>query len=199
MKRVSIILTVFSLVAALLTMAAAPKAGGTATLIGAGYVEGKGVVFTFHVEGKFSKSDLKGRVHVDGGGDYDLDCVKADGETVRCTAQRAVAGHNVVVTWGGAVFWTFVPEVPYDPEYCYAIYDWNLDVPATDWVNAGTYCQDNPAAYGDLIVWFNPAWGAEFIYEFLPESPNQDWCPYNQTGDAFYFPICDPSWYDPGL
>lgn len=190
MKRISIFLTVFSLVVALVSIAAAPMAAGTATLIGAGYVEGKGVVFTFHIDGKVSKSDLKGSVRVDGGGNYGLDCVQQDAETVKCTAPKAVAGNDVSVTWGGSTFWTYVAEIPRPKsEYCYAIYDWDAE-PATEWVNYGTYCQDAPAAYGDLIIWDNPAWFGEETYEFLPESPNQDVCLAQRQGDAYYFPVC---------
>lgn len=189
MKRISIILTVFSLVVALTTIAAAPMAAGTATLIGAGYVEGKGVVFTFHIDGKVSKSDMKGRVHVEGGGNYSLDCVKQDSETVKCTAPKAVAGNNVSVVWGGFTFWTHVAGIPEGPEYCYLIYDWDGE-PTTEWVNYGTYCQDTPAEYYDLIFWDNPEWG-ESPYLFLPESPDQDECLAERDGDAYYFPVCD--------
>lgn len=198
MKRVSVILTVFSLLAALVSIAAAPLASGTATLIGAGYVDGKGVVFTFQVDGKFSKSDLKGSVQVDGGGNYSLDCVQQDAETVKCTAPKAVAGNDVSVTWGGSIFWTHVAGIPDDPQYCYSIYDWDLEVPTSAWVDYGTYCQDAPAEYDDTILWYNPGWEAEFEYWFMPESPDQDWCPYDRSGDAYYFPACDPDWFDPG-
>ena len=198
MKRISIILTVFSLLVGLVSVAAAPMAAGTATLIGAGYVEGKGVVFTFHIDGKYSKSDLNGRVHVDGGGDFGLDCVQVDDETVKCTAPKAVAGNDVVVTWGGATFWTNVPEIP-DPQsqsqYCYGVYDWDAE-PTTDWVNYGTVCQDVPAEYLDLIIWDNPVWGT-WPYVFLPESPDQDNCLAKRHGDAYYFPGC--SYPEPDL
>lgn len=200
MKRSAIILAVFSLCVGLVSIAAAPMASGTAYLTGVGYVEGKGVVFTFQVSGKFSRSDLNGSLHVNGGGNYGLDCVRADTETVKCTAVKAVAGHYVVVTWGGSTFWTYVPEIPSpQPQYCYSVYDWDLEDPATEWVNYGTYCQDTPAEYGDFIIWYNPGWGDEFPYEYLPESPDQDWCPFTQSGNGYYYPLCDPNSYEPGL
>jgi hypothetical protein len=189
MKRVSAILTLFSLLAALVSIAAAPSAAGTATLIGAGYVEGKGVVFTFHITGNVSRSDLRGSVSVDGAGNYGLDCVRVDSETVKCTAPKAVAGHNVVVTWGGSTFWTYVPPIPEPKSYCYSIYDWDAE-PTTEWVHYGTYCQDVPAAYDtDIIIWENPDWGLS-IYQFLPESPDQEDCLGKRHGDAYYFPWC---------
>jgi hypothetical protein len=190
MKRISIILTMCSLVIALVSIAAAPMASGTATLISAVFVEGKGVVFTFQVDGKFSKSDLNGGIQVEGGGNYRLDCVKAGDSTVKCTAPKAVAGSNVVITWGGSAFWTHAPAMPAPKaEYCYSIYDWNED-PNTEWVNYGTYCQDDPAMYGDLIMWENPEWG-DSPYLFLPESPEIVSCAAaKRYGDAYYFPLC---------
>lgn len=190
MKRISIILTICSLLGALVSIAAAPMASGTATLISAVYVEGKGVVFTFQVDGKISRSDLNGGIQVDGGGNYRLDCVKAGDSTVKCTAPKAVAGNNVVVTWGGSVFWAHAPAMPAPKtQYCYAIYDWN-DIPNTEWVNYGTYCQDDPAAYGDFIIWENPTWG-DSPYFYLPESPELGVCiAAKRYGDAYYFPGC---------
>ena len=173
------------------TASAAPMASGTATLVSVAYTE-KGPVFTFDISGKFSRSDLKGILNVQGGGKYDLFCTQVDEDTVTCNTSKKVSGVNVSLTWGGFTFWTYVPEAPETPsKYYYDVYDWNSDGPPyNQWVNYGTYCQDSPSNYGDFIFWNNPGWGEVFPYEFLPESPDSDWCPIYQAGDAYYFPYC---------
>ena len=198
MKRISIVLTLLSLVVALVNIAAVPMASGTATLVGAGYVEGKGVVFTFHIDGKFSKSDLKGSVHVEGGANFGLDCVQVDDETVKCTASKAVAGNNVVVTWGGSTFWTYVPSIPSkDPNYCYSIWDW-WDFTDYEWTDFGPYCQDEPAQAGDFIIYEvpDPTGSYDSWVEFYDVDVS-DYCPspvpYN--GPAYYYPDC-PDFYE---
>jgi len=163
------------------TAAAAPLAAGTATLVGVEYVPGKGPVFTFSVSGKFSKADLKGALQVQGGANFNLHCTKVDDSTVKCTASKKVAGENVVLSWGGGTFWAHVPGAP---EFCYGIWDWAETEDA--WTLYGSNCQSNRAAYGDTFEWDNPFWGPS-PYEFLPESPK---CPWSQTGDAYYFPLC---------
>lgn len=191
MKRISLILMVCSLLVGLVTTAAAPRAAGAVTLIGAGYVEGKGVVFTFHITGNVSKSDLKGSVHVDGGGNYGLDCVKVDSETVKCTAPKAVAGHNVSVTWGGSTFWTYVHGIP-DPKHCYSVWDW-WEFTGNEWTDFGPYCLDEAANPGDIIIYEvpDPAGSFESWAEFYNVDVT-DFCPspvpYN--GPAFYYPSC---------
>lgn len=164
------------------TAAAAPMAAGTVTLIGAGYVEGKGVVFTFHVDGKVSRSAMKGSVHVDGGGNYGLDCVQQDSDTIKCTAPKAVAGNNVSVTWGGSTFWTHVAGIP-DPQYCYSVYDYDME---GVWQDYGPYCQDTPAEYADWIEFYNEDWEDSYDYWFLPEGPECS----GKSGDAYYFLGC---------
>lgn len=164
------------------TTAAAPLAARTVTLVGVEYVPGKGPVFTFSVSGKFSKANLKGSLHVEGGANYDLHCSQVDESTVKCSASAKISGVNVSFTWGGSTFWAFVPEAPV---FCYGIYDWNFpDV--TAWQQYGTHCQENRASYDDIIFWDNPDWG-DSPYVFLPESPV---CPFYQPGDGYYFPAC---------
>src|SRR5215213_5365054 len=164
--------------------AAAPLSSGSVTLLSVEYVPGKGPVFTFNVSGHFSRSDLKGFVHVEGGADFDLSCTQVDESTVKCTTSKKVGGTNAAIIWGGSTFWTSVPGAP---EFCYGVYDWDLGFPPSEWVNYGTYCQETQAQYGDFIVWDNPSWGT-WPYEFLPESP--DSCSFYHSGNAYYFPAC---------
>lgn len=163
-------------------VAAAPLAAGTATLVSVQYVPGKGPVFTFNVTGEFSKSELKGTLHVEGGADYALHCTQVDDTTVKCSTSAKVSGVNVSFTWGGSTFWTNVPEAPV---FCYGIYDWNYPVEDA-WQLYGTHCQDTRADYGDFFFWDNPDYGSS-PYVFLPESLV---CPFYQPGDGYYFPGC---------
>jgi len=162
-------------------VSAAPKASGSLSLVSVEYVPSVGPVFKFSVEGKLSKSQLRGSLHVNGGADYKLSCSQPDKQTVRCTASKQIEGVDVVVSLGGSTFWASVPS---NRGYCYGIYDWteNMD----GWTQWGTHCQDDKAEYIDFIAWDNPYWGSS-PYIFLPASPE---CPFKQTGDAYYYPSC---------
>lgn len=162
------------------TVAAAPQAAGTATLVSVQYVPGKGPVFTFSVNGKFSKADLKGSLHVEGGADYDLHCTQVDESTVKCSASAKVSGVNVSFSWGGSTFWAFVPEAP---TFCYTVYDYDLSLV---WQSYGTHCQETPAEYGDEIPWYNPDYDDYYDAIFLPEGPVCS----GIFEDAYYYPFC---------
>lgn len=158
-------------------------AAGNVKLVSVIFVPGKGPVFTFEVSGEYSNADLKGALHVVGGADFDLHCTQVDSSTVKCTSTKKAAGRDVVLSWGGATFWTFVPP---DPElYCYGIYDWTPTVDS--WMLYGRNCQKSPAEYFDAIDWDNPEWGPS-PYWFLPGSPG---CfAEDIIMDAYYFPGC---------
>jgi hypothetical protein len=170
-------------------VAAAPMASGTVMLVGVAHGF-KGPIFTFTVSGDFSKKQLKGTVHVQGGADYGLHCAQKGDTTVTCTTSDKVSSVNVSITFGGSTFWTYVPGAP--TPFCYDVYDWDLEgFPPTSWVNYGTNCQKSPAHYGDIITWYNPGWGYTYDYEFLPESPACVFLPLsNQPGDAYYYQNC---------
>ena len=86
------ILLLLSMLSMLVSIAAAPMSSGSATLISVEYVFQKGPVFTFTVSGKFSKSKLKGTLHVNGGTNYGLFCAQVDETTVKCnTSQKSSA------------------------------------------------------------------------------------------------------------
>jgi hypothetical protein len=179
---ITILVLLSMLVVQVGVVAAAPLAAGTATLVSVQYVPGKGPVFTFNVTGEFSRSELKGTLHVEGGAHYALHCTQVDDTTVKCSTSAQVSGVNVSFTWGGSTFWTNVPEAPV---FCYGIYDWNYPVEDA-WQLYGTHCQDTRADYGDFFFWDNPDYGSS-PYVFLPESLV---CPFYQPGDGYYFPGC---------
>ncbi len=193
MKKV--LLTTLFLLAMLVsligTVAAAPLSSGTITLLSVEYVPGKGPVFTFHVSGQFSKSDLKGFVHVEGGEDFEVTCTQVDDETVKCGTSKAAAGKNVSITWGGSTFWASVPVAtePAAPEYCYSIWDW-WDFTDYEWTDFGPHCQETPAQAFDELT-YSPDGIEEGWVVFFDEDVS-DYClypvPYN--GPAYYFPWC---------
>ena len=189
-KYISALLLVLLLLVMPAPAAAAPVASDrTARLISAVYVPNKGPVFTFRVNGKFSKAQLKGRLHVVRGANHNLHCTQVDKTTVKCRVSQKVSGVDVVLSWGGFTFWTYAPEAPPDPKYCYRIYDWE-DNPPTVWVVYGTQCQNDPAEYGDVLHWNNPKWGPS-SYEFMPHSPSSSYC-NDVSGNAYYYPVCLP-------
>jgi len=150
------------------TVAAAPMASGTVLLVSIAHGF-KGPIFTFTISGDFSKKELKGTVHVQGGADYGLHCGQVDDTKITCTTSDKVSGVNVSVTFGGSTFWVFVPGAPVEQtEYCYNVYDYDLDYV---WQSYGTHCQDSPAQYGDEIPWYNPDWDDYYDAIFLPEGP----------------------------
>jgi len=161
-------------------VSAAPTASGTISLSSVNYVASVGPVFKFKVDGKWSKAQLKGSLHVEGGGDYKLSCSQPDKQTVRCTAAKQIEGVHVVVSLGGSTFWTYVPV---NRGFCYGIYDWTEN--KDGWTQWGTYCQASNANYGDLIYWDNPFWGNS-PYLYLPSGL----CPSSDNGSAYYFPGC---------
>lgn len=179
------LITILALLAMLIIQvgtvaAAAPMASGTVTLVSVGHGF-KGPIFTFSVSGDFSKKELKGTVHVQGGADYGLHCGQVDDTKVTCTTSDKVSGVNISVTFGGSTFWTYVPGAPTE-QFCYNVYDFDLDYV---WQSYGTHCQNTPAQYGDVIPWYNPDWDDSYDAIFLPEGP---FCS-GIVEDAYYY-VC---------
>ena len=188
-KYVITILVVLSMSLMLVgTAAAAPKAAGTATLVSVQYVPGKGPVFTFSVSGKFSRADLKGSLHVEGGADYNLHCTQVDESTVKCSASGKISGVNVSLTWGGSKYWVFVPEAP--APFCYSIWDW-WEFTDYEWTDFGPHCQETPAHQGDIITYTvpDPDGSFEFPSLFLEENIFEGYCDA-WAGPAYYYPGC---------
>ncbi len=176
MKKMRFVWILFSLVIFLTSLAAAPLAGSAISLVDVRNDAGGGVIFIFNVSGEFSKSELKGFVEVQGAdANYDLHCTQKDATTVHCTTSRKTGGQNVVVTFGGATFWAYVPEA--GPQYCYNVWDWPLFAFGNEGevLGAGssyeiqtTHCQNSPAHYGDVVNIYNPVYDYYYDYEFLP-------------------------------
>jgi len=177
MKKMRFVWILFSLVIFLTSLAAAPLAGSAISLVDVRNDAGGGVIFIFNVSGEFSRSELKGFVEVQGeDANYDLYCTQKDDTTVHCTTSRKTGGQNVVVTFGGATFWAYVPEVAALTQYCYNVWDWPIAFGNEGEISGAffpyeiqaTHCQNSPANYGDIVNIYNPVWESSWDYEFLP-------------------------------
>jgi len=173
------------------SVAAAPMSSKSAILMSVEYVPQKGPVFTFTVSGKFSRSNLKGTLHVNGGANYGLFCTQVDETTVKCNTSQKVSGVNVSLSWGGYTFWTYVPEAP-APQYCYHVWDW-WEFTENQWTDFGPHCQGAPANEGDIITYTVPGPDGNFdSWAQFYEEDVSDYCPspVPYDGPAYYFPIC---------
>ncbi|MBN8656494.1 MAG: hypothetical protein J0M11_12205 [Anaerolineae bacterium] len=181
--------TIFILIALLAMTTGAAFAGSALELVEVRNDEGQ-PKFVFRVTGEFSKEELEsGFVQVDGGDAYPLYCAQTAPDTVVCHTSQVVAGHNVVIGFGGARFWDKVPERGPAAQYCYPVYDWNNDgenIP-TYWALQGTHCQDNEAQFGDMIFnFYAPDYDSYYDYQYLPG----DFCGWVDPGEAYYYPFC---------
>jgi|SRR5687767_6506349 hypothetical protein len=178
-------------------------AAGNVTLVGVSWTD-QGPIFTFRVSGKFSKSELRGTVHVENGGDFSLHCKQVNEDTVKCHTSRKVSGVNVSVSFGGSTFWTYVTEAPAltpspsssPSEYCYSIWDywWFTN---GEWVDFGPHCQGEPANEGDSITYNVPdpisgsyeSLPVDF-YVDVPDFSNSCSSPVPYNGPAYYYSGC---------
>ncbi len=119
-KRITLILTLVSLLAFAFATAFAPVAQPQATksvkLISVVYQREKGIVFRFQVTGAFKKSELTGKILVDGD-QRTLFCPRKEANGfVLCTAQRATAkshaGKSATVVFAGFSFPVVLPDNP---------------------------------------------------------------------------------------
>ncbi len=158
---------------------------------------GGGPTFIFTVSGDFSK--INGTVQVEGGDSFPLYCRQTDETTVICHATKKITGQNVVVNFGGAKFWVNVPLPSIESnnnsgnsQYCYNVYGWNKDIFSgpTDWVLAGTHCQNAPANYGDSIEFVyinNVAVVGPPVNTYYYDSRGTKSCGFSDYGDAYYY------------
>lgn len=147
-----------------------------------------GVTFIFRVTGEFSKDELaSGFVQVEGGDDYPLYCSQQDAETVVCHTSKKAGANSVVVGFGGARFWTDVPEAI--TEICYSVWDWDLPSPSDYWQYQGDHCQPQRANDGDAILFYSPYWENTYTYYFYNEGStngdgNEIW---DSAGQGYYY------------
>lgn len=149
--------------------------------------------FIFRVTGEFSAAELEGGfVQVDGGEAFPLYCTQTDADTVVCHSSKKANGQDVVVGFGGAKFWTDLPEAEVAHPYCYNVYDepngeqWGNGIDA--WVLQGIACQDYPASQGDVITFDSPYWVTDWDYMYDGEGIEWDFgVPETNPGPGYYF------------
>jgi hypothetical protein len=151
-----------------------------------------GPTFIFQVSGEFTKEELNtGFVNVSGGELYTLHCGQKHGDRITCHTTKKVGGHNVVIGFGNARFWTYVPN----PYMCYQIWDWLIPPSMSAWTNFGEHCQDSHANTGDTIQYYNQYSNAyESVMFFEIYTPLVGTCAvlgYPPTnGAGYYYPSC---------
>lgn len=176
----------------LLALTTSPVFAGTALELIEVRNDGAGPTFIFRVSGDFTKQELSdGFVNVSGGEIYTLYCgAKQTGDTIVCHTTKKASGHNVVIGFGNARFWTFVPL----PNVCYSIWDWLISGPDA-WTKMGQHCQEGEANDGDKIEYYNNysnTYQSVMFFEIYTPLPGT--CavigepPVNEAG--YYFPIC---------
>jgi hypothetical protein len=152
--------------------------------------DGAGPTFIFRVIGEFSRSELEsGFVHVNGGDDLPLYCAQTDATTVVCHTPKKAGGKDVVVGFGNARFWVFVPETRRN--YCYSVWDW-WDFTNYQWTNFGPICQEEPANAYDASTYDIPEQGIYdapvIFYDYNVSGNCTPPVPYD--GPAYYHPSC---------
>ena len=154
---------------------------------------GGGPTFTFRVSGEFSPSELEsGFVTVEGGDSFQLFCSQTDATTVVCHTSKKTSGQNVVVSFGGAKFWTDIPDAWSPAQYCYHMYDFlskeEYDAGYWQWMDRGLTCQETPASEGDYFWAYSPTFETETWFDY-----------FGQGVDDTPFGPGDPdNWGNPG-
>jgi len=158
-RKVHLSLNVFVLLVFLLaTTITAAAAASEIQFLGANFIVGKGLAVTFKVSSDFDLTQLAS-VNVNGI-HYGLECtVKEENSTFKrvvCIAgvSTASVGGEALIAFGP---YTFSATLKDPRPHCYGVYDWGLP-PTFPWTQIGSYCQDNRAAVGDVIMFYNPVW-----------------------------------------
>ncbi len=116
---------VLALLSLLVSVAAVPMIGRSVVLV-AVRNDTAGPTFIFRVPESLPQSELDGIVNVSGGDSYNLYCGAPQEEgIVICHTSRFASGHNVSVTFGGSIFWAFVPDQALYPIIA-PIVDWKV-------------------------------------------------------------------------
>lgn len=150
-----------------------------------------GPTFIFKVSGEFTKEELNtGFVNVSGGELYTLHCGQKHGDVITCHTTKKAGGHNVVIGFGNARFWTYVPLA----NVCFSIWDWFVPPGAPNWTYFGSSCQDHPNP-GDEIEYYNNYSNTyESVVFFDIYTPLSGTCavvgmpPTNEAG--YFYPAC---------
>ncbi len=179
--------TAVVLTALLAVTAGTAFAGSALELRSVGNNQG-GPTFVFRVTGEFSDSELTGFVQVQGGDDFPLFCSQTSPTEVVCHASKKVGGHDVVVGFGGARFWTYVKEPGPGRSFCYPAYDYPgpFSPPGTtEWSHFGDVCQEEPAYEAQSIYMYNPEYASSYFYEYW--GAGVDAFGWANPGEGYYY------------
>ena len=156
LRIVSIVIVV--LVAFFAVAPVAAKGPRSITLINVAFMQGKGYVFKFNVNGDFRAKELQGAIYLSGHR-YNLDCHSTDSGDLNCVADgglRQFAGRVVQVVVAGFSFNAVLPS----PMYCFGIFDYDQNFV---WDRIGSDCGSSPQP-DDSIEYYNSTWNSTFTY-----------------------------------
>lgn len=183
-KFLKFFISIFILAAFLFASAGPAFAAGerSISLISAGVVPGKGVVFNFKIKGDF---DSFGGFATIAGQEFRLICkVKDDGD-LSCTMNQGggqYVGQIAQISLNGYAFSAVIRP----GTYCYSVYDYELGNPSV-WEFIGTHCQDYSAENGDIIEFYND-YGYDDWFEYKYMDPSI--LPCVDYGPGYYYPFC---------
>lgn len=154
------------------------------SLLSAGVVPGKGVVFNFKIKGDF---DSFGGLATIAGQKFRLSCNIKDNGDLSCTMDQGgsrYAGQIAQINLNGYAFSAVIR--PASTMYCYPVYDYEFGDPSM-WQLIGTHCQDTSAQNGDIIEFYND-YGYDDWYDYMYMDPSQ--LPCVDYGAGYYYPVC---------
>lgn len=179
-KSVKFLTSVFILAAFLFASAGPAFAAGerSISLLSAGVVPSKGVVFNFKVNGDFDSFNGFATI---AGQKFRLICNVKDNGDLSCTMNQGgsrYAGQTAQISLNGYAFTAVISGT-----YCYPVYDYDT---SAVWGQLGTHCQDSSAETGDMMVFYNYQYNTWFPYMYM--DPSQLLCV--DFGAGFYYPWC---------
>jgi len=183
-KSARFFMSVFILAVFLFASAGPAFAAGerSISLLSAGVVFGKGVVFNFKIKGDF---DSFGGFATIAGQEFRLSCnIKDDGD-LSCTMDQGgsqFVGQTAQISLNGYAFSAVIRP----GTYCYPVYDYVLGNESV-WQLIGTHCQNNSAQNGDIIEFYND-YGWDDFFDYMYMDPSQLQCV--DFGAGFYYPNC---------
>ena len=193
LRIVSMIVAVVIVSLGIVVVPVAAKGPRSITLINVSFIQGKGYVFKFNVNGDFRAKELQGAVYLSGHR-YNLDCHSTDSGDLNCVAGGGLpqfAGRTVQGAVGGFAFSAVlpVPVVVTSPSttYCFGVFDYDQDYV---WGEVGDHCQDSSSP-DDSIEFYNPVWNSSFTYYHYDDGSEVkcSFPPAPSWGEGYYYDL----------
>jgi hypothetical protein len=163
-KSFKVILSIVMLAVLLLSSASSAFAARerSITLIGAEFEQGKGVVFTFKVNGEF---DSYGGTAIIAGQEFTLSCNFKDNGDLGCTMNKGggkYAGLPALITLNGYSFSVTIRN----PNYCYNVYDivYDEEYEGYFFMEDGSHCIANPGTWDNAFYRDNQLYNFTWIW-----------------------------------